>query len=323
MGSNLSSTDIDLLKAIRDINLNPGEYEETDGGDVPATTTAIREATDLSRSQITYRSAPSQGGYMGEDGRGLVEIHDAQVDDETSALGPKSLELTQKGVDALSEYTRGMEATDNKSHTRSGSSSAGEISTADEREVIRQLHTKIQSLEAEVQNENQNVDVEQLKSEIQRVESRLDELRRKVHTMGQAEWGAVDGEKTDNLERVLSRAPAMMYAFTILLEIDIDEIVDMGGYDDTKITEVRQNLFSLLNSAATHPRDAGDSEAISSNNVGGKEVDDRQSDNESSSSNDEANEAVDEETAIDDDGDVNRYEPPSFSNLSHSEDNNE
>jgi len=204
----------------------------------------VRKATDLSRSQINYRLAPSQGGYLGEEGRGLVKIHQAQIDEDTGAFGPKSMELTREGLGALMEYTARFEFSNDGEHTGNHSTADG-IDTAGEREVIRQLHAKINSLERMLEDDGGYVDGD-LQSDIERVESKVDELSADLAQLNQAKWGAVDSAKAENLERVLSRAPAMLYAFTILLEIDIDEIVDMGGYDDDEIAEVRRNLSTLL-----------------------------------------------------------------------------
>lgn len=249
MGVNLSSTDIDLLKIIRDINLNPGEYEGTEGGVVPATTTAIRKATDLSRSQINYRLAPSQGGYFGDDGRGLVKIHQAQIVEDTSAFGPKSMELTQKGIDALSEYTGGMEPSSDGDGTGGASHRGDEIDTASEREVIRQLHAKIDSLERKLENGGGYVDGD-LGSDIERVESKVDNLSADLARVKESGWGGVDEDNIEDLEKVLNRARGMMYAFSAVLQIDVDDIIEAGGYTDQEMDEARKQVLMTLDSAA-------------------------------------------------------------------------
>jgi len=255
MASNLSSTDLDLLKIIRDINLNPGEYEGTEGGVVPATTTAVRKATDLSRSQINYRLAPSQGGYFGEGGRELVDIHQAQIDEDTGAFGPKSMELTQEGIDALQKYIGGVGTSTGGGHTGddsgSGSGSSG-IDTAGEREVIRQLHAKIESLEKQLENGGGNVDSE-LGSDIARVESKVDELRADVKRVKDSEWGGIDEANVEDLDKVVNRARGMMYAFSALLQIDVDDIIEAGGYTEQEMDEVRKQVFMTLDSAAGNP----------------------------------------------------------------------
>ena len=252
MHTDLSTTDVEFLRVIRDINLNPEQYEGTDGGEKPANTTSIRKASSLSRSQINYRLGKSRNRFFGGDGLGLVTIHPAKVNEETGGFGPKSVELSEKGIEALSNYT-GVESQD-----RGGSQQGGEIDTTGESEVIKQLHAKIQSLETQSHNGGRNVDggewgsrVQENSEAIQRVESKLDELLREIRAVRESEWGGIQDEKAENLERILNRAPAMMYAFTVLLEIDIDEIVDVGGYSPGEADEVRQNLYTILESASS------------------------------------------------------------------------
>jgi len=292
MGTDLSTTNVRFLRVIRNINTNPDEYDNTNKGEKPANTTAIRKASDFSRNQINYRLAPDRGTDFTDSGEGLLKIHPASIDDD-GGFGPKSVELTQKGLDVLSTYAAPDDDFDPDEY---GSDS----------EVISQLHARVRALEdySQVGDERLGSKVEDNTESIERVEAKLDELITEVRALRQSEWGAVDDEKAENLGRVLSRAPAMMYAFTVLLEIDIDEIVDTGGYDSHEIDEIRKNLSSVLESASAHPQDVNvaDSGGVSTDGVGGRDVDAEQSVDESSTEGEGGNDSPVPE----------KLEPPSF-----------
>jgi len=260
MDTDLSTTNVRFLRVIRNINTNPDEYEATERGEVPANTTAIRKASDFSRSQINYRLASDRGTDFTDSGKGLLKIHPASVDD-SGGFGPKSVELTQKGLEVLSSYA----ATDDFDPDEFGSDS----------EVISQLQARLRALEdhSQVGDKRMGSKVEENAEGVERVEAKLDELIAEVRTLRESEWGAVDGDKADNLDRVLSRAPAMMYAFTILLEIDIDEIVDEGGYDDRGIAEIRSNLSTLLSSTSGVSQNSVGKGGDSTTSSGGQNVD--------------------------------------------------
>jgi len=260
MDTDLSTTNVRFLRVIRNINTNPDEYEATDVGKMPANTTAIRKASDFTRNQINYRLAPERGTDFTESGMGLLKIHPASID-EDGGFGPKSVELTQKGLEVLSSYA----ADDDFDPDEFGSDS----------EVISQLHARLRALEdhSQVGGKRMGAKVAENAEGVERIEEKLDELIEEVSALRNSEWGAVDNAKAENLDRFLSRAPAMLYAFTILLEIDIDEIVDVGGYSDDEIAEVRRNLSTLLPSDTDVSQVGGSVGSEDSTESGGQNVD--------------------------------------------------
>ena len=91
--SDLTMKDIRFLMAVRDINENPEEYEDTQLGEAAANTTSIRKATSLSTGEVRHRL--NEKSDVADEELGAVTLHKAQPTD--GGLGPKSVELTQDG----------------------------------------------------------------------------------------------------------------------------------------------------------------------------------------------------------------------------------
>lgn len=100
IGAQLSGPDVQVLTTIRDVNSHPGNYPDTHTvrGECPATTTAVREATGLSKRQVDYRMSKGKRG-LEEDDLGLLRIHESDWTPEGPS--PKSAELTQLGERVL------------------------------------------------------------------------------------------------------------------------------------------------------------------------------------------------------------------------------
>ena len=103
----LSLKDIEFLKAVRDININPDDYPAASEGAKPANTTTLRNATSLTRQEIKHR-LHEKSDIAGEE-VGLLTIYDPPLTE--SGFGPKSVELTTRGErvleDALAKYGLG------------------------------------------------------------------------------------------------------------------------------------------------------------------------------------------------------------------------
>ena len=231
MDTDLSLEDIEFLRTVREINENPDEYEGTEDGAVPATTTAIRKGSDLSSGEVKYRlereSTVEQEGY--------VEIHKAEYDPETRKFDPKSAELTEKGVAELDRIDSEM----------------GEGVDSD---AVKELEARLDRLEsmelgdgvdgAAVSSELQSLrgSVEQLQSEVERVSSELAALQ-------DSTWGAIDDEMQTELNRVVEASPAMVYAMNAVLSIDVTEVSENGSYDEDRLQEVQAAVLRELASA--------------------------------------------------------------------------
>lgn len=240
----LGLDDIKFLRAVRDINANPDEYEGTDQGEVPANTRSIRLATDLSRSMVNYRLASSNSRGLDESDMGLIRVYPAQI--EGNSFGPKSTELTEKGVRVLSEIEE------------SGLMGSGP-DPSDESETVKQLRARIETLENQGVGEGGEgvppSELSDLKQRVDEFESQLDSLRSDVNaleeTITRSEWGSMDEEIAEDLARVRRLSPALMYAFQELLGIDVQWLVDNSSQlnEDVK-AEMRRDAFEKLQAAA-------------------------------------------------------------------------
>jgi hypothetical protein len=102
--NDLSREDLTVLSAVESINRAPDEYPDgaTADGERPATTAAVKHATDLTKRQVQYRLAPGERGLetVGVDGEGLLTLHEPQVR-FNGGMGPRSAEVTPLGKAVL------------------------------------------------------------------------------------------------------------------------------------------------------------------------------------------------------------------------------
>jgi len=154
----LSIEDVRFLRAVRDISADPDDYPRTGQGVTPATVSAIREVTNLSRSQLNYRMGVG-ANQRGFEEMGLVVTHDPPMTD--TGYGKRSVELTERGERRLEQ---GLQAY----------GLAGGSGRADQ-EVMEQL--------------------EDLGSQLESLERRLDTIERDVEEAGRNRQRERDFEK--------------------------------------------------------------------------------------------------------------------------------
>jgi len=104
-------------------------------------------------------------------------------------------------------------------------------------------------LERKLENGGGYVDGD-LGSDIERVEAKVDNLSADLARVKESGWGGVDEDNIEELEKVLTRARGMMYAFSAVLQIDVDDIVEAGGYTEQEMDEARKQVLMTLDSAA-------------------------------------------------------------------------
>lgn len=104
MAADLKRPDVRFLSTIRDINAMPENYPEDQiqGGEVPATSTAVRDAAGLTDEQVKYRIRPGERGLEQMGPEGLVDLK-APPFQSNQAYGPRSAELTEVGKMVLAE----------------------------------------------------------------------------------------------------------------------------------------------------------------------------------------------------------------------------
>jgi len=146
--SDLTVKDIRFLMAVRDINANPGEYEDTDPGVAAANTMSLRKATSLSRGEIRHRL--NEKSDIADDQLGAVTLYDPPMTEQ--GYGPKSVELTQGGERFL-EYAlaaRGIGDRDPADVATVDRLSVLEQRFDENEEAVEALREAVQNLAAEV-----------------------------------------------------------------------------------------------------------------------------------------------------------------------------
>lgn len=225
MDTDLSVRDIIFLRAVRDINANPGAYEHTEKGAVPANKTAITKATELGKKEVSYRlgGANTRGFEQGDEP--LIIAHDPEIVEGANRFGPRSAELTEYGIDLLSRYEE------------SGYLGGGD--KENEPETIKQLRARLETLESS--GGGGQDDSEELRGEIAELSARLDRIEA-------SKWGGVDEQFHADLDKTVERLPIMFYVLSNILGVDVDRVVDEGPYDvdDEGLIEVREAIVETL-----------------------------------------------------------------------------
>jgi len=241
MSDSLSFTDIRFLRKVRDINSNPEAYERTEKGSVPASTGAILKASDLTESEVRYRMGGSRRRGLADDG--LTVVHEAEFDEETKTFGAKSVELTQEGIDVLTEFENENDLFD-------------EDDTEDTPEIVKQLRGRVSKLEQQ-SRESDSVDVDR---EIRSLRNDVDRLEAKIDSIQDDPYGAVDTDVVGFLKEAIKSSKAMVYIFKSIFGIDVDRRVEDGSYPSAgAIESERVDVYDALSSAG-YSEDSEDSE---------------------------------------------------------------
>ena len=242
----LKLKDKEVMRAIRDINNAPAKYDGTDRAEVPANKPLIAKVSGLSKDAVEYRL--TQAG-LGEDGMGLLTTFPPSV--EGRQFGPKSAELTDKGIRVLSEL-------DERDVEESGQ--------LDE-EAIKQLRARVESLESTEFAEDGEVSAGQVAGQLEQVQQRLDEMESMVEgniqrvnerldafearldefeELLEGEWGAVDDETADDIARTLNLSPVLFMLWSEMFGVDVRELVLQDEISDELKMETRQTLLESI-----------------------------------------------------------------------------
>jgi hypothetical protein len=240
MDTDLSLEDVEFLRTVREINANPEGFENTDEGEMPATTSAIRTGSRLDREQVKYRAKPS------DTLDGLVTVHEAEFDPDSRMFGPKSVELTERGEEVLASYEDDY-----------GGS-----------ESIARLEARIDQLENadfgdEVDAATMSAELSSIRGSLDELRAEIDELSSEVEAVREAqsgEWGAIDDEIVDPLESILEQTPAVLYLFDALFGVEVKPIAESGAFDEGERKRVQSDVFEQLSAAAEVASDEPDSQ---------------------------------------------------------------
>lgn len=241
--SDLKLNDIEFLRAVRDINASPEEYEETDRGEMPANTASVFEETDLERGEVTYRIGGnhSRGFEQGE--MGLIRSYSPTIDEGSFSVGPRSAELTEKGLELLSDL-------DDEGTEVDGDGVDGEELL----ESIKQVKARLDALEGESMDGDNAVafrsEIRSLSDQVESIERRVEGIESTQESLESAEWGAVDESAVSEVSKMLDRAPAMYYVLKVLFGVDLESVREQNGIPDAELDDVRGAVFETLQSAS-------------------------------------------------------------------------
>lgn len=236
MEYDLSFTDIRFLRAVRDINANPDAYERTEKGKIAASTGAIIAAADLSESEARYRMGGSR--CRGFEEMGLTIVHEAEFDEETKTFGAKSVELTQEGLDVLTEVE---EVGDNFDEDSEGEGEGVP-------EIVKQLRGRVEKLEKRSvgggsDGDGHTREIKALQNDIERIETKIDSIR-------EDPWGGLDDDAVELTKEGVDRANAIFYILQTVFGIDVERRTEEGSYPSEDAIEVeRVELADRLMSA--------------------------------------------------------------------------
>jgi len=231
MSDSLSFTDIKFLRKVRDINSNPEAYERTEKGSVPASTGAILKASDLTESEVRYRMGGSR--RRGLEDEGLTVVYEAEFDEETKTFGAKSVELTQEGIDVLTEFENENDLFDDEN-------------SEDTPEIVKQLRGRVSKLEQQSGGSG-SVDVDR---EIRELRRDVNRIEQKVDSIQDDPYGAVDTDVVGHIKETIKRGQAMFYIFGSVLGIDVDRRVEDGSYPSASAIEAeRVDVYDKLSTA--------------------------------------------------------------------------
>lgn len=236
MEYDLSFTDIRFLRAVRDINANPDAYERTEKGEIAASTGAIIAAADLSESEARYRMGGSR--CRGFEEMGLTIVHEAEFDEETKTFGAKSVELTQEGLDVLTEVE---EVGDNFDEDSEGEGEGVP-------EIVKQLRGRVEKLEKRSvsggsDGDDHTREIKALQNDIERIETKIDSIR-------EDPWGGLDDDAVELTKEGVDRANAIFYILQTVFGLDVERRTEEGSYPSEDAIEVeRVELADRLMSA--------------------------------------------------------------------------
>lgn len=264
MGVDLSLKDIRFLRAVRDINNDPESFAKTDRGEVPANKSSIREATGMNSKAVEYRlgNSGTHRGF-GQDDLGLINIHSPTIEGNT--FGPKSAELTSKGLEELSKVED------------EGLLGGDESSGGSDNEAIKQLRARIDEIESTEFTGDGDVSAGELASMVKQVRTQVDELETKLDTRyeslaervdeieagnDQGEWGYVNEQKAEDIEGMLTMAPAIAFAWSEVFGISLEEIIQADDMNQEMIDQYRATAAEKLDSVDEADRYAEDEEIV-------------------------------------------------------------
>lgn len=207
----LKEPDVEFLLAVHHIEQKPTEYDNTDVGQKVANVSSIREATDLTRSQIDYRVKPGENGRgFDEDEMNLLRTYEATIEGQT--IGPRSVELTEKGARVIAEIR----------DERLGSGREGNRdSVSPER-------------------------VDELETQLSEVQNQLENLSDTMAEITQGQTDKIDENLGIKLKSILRTYPQHHYMLTEVFGMDLEDLKAAQVGDKQAVHQLRVTAYNYL-----------------------------------------------------------------------------
>jgi len=156
----------------------------------------------------------------------LIVSHDPEVIEGENRFGPRSAELTEHGIQLLSEFEA------------SGYMGGGE--REDEPETIKQLRARLDALESGSEGRDES---DELRGRVERLEAEIDSIQ-------DDPCGAVDTDVVGYMKEAIKSSKAMVYLFKSIFGIDVDQRVEDGSYpSDDAVEAERVDVYGVLSLA--------------------------------------------------------------------------
>lgn len=177
-------------------------------------------------------------GERGLEELDLVRLFDPEVNDD-GTFGPRSVELTETGRLTLDDWE--------ERHGGMDTGVSKEVTTKELKADISRLESKIEELEAQTDRaaDADGQSVAELREELSQLESRVDALTDVVHDFQDSEYGAIDESIKEAVRNISAVTSGMVVLWRAIggpdpLEIPQDDI------PDELVTEIREDVAETL-----------------------------------------------------------------------------
>lgn len=223
--ADLSKEDIIFLKTVHEIESKPENYDGTDAAPAPANTSVLNSHTPLSKTQIKYRMLP---GERGLEKLGYLRLHETEATQQ--GFTPRSVELTDEGRKAIMNWE--------EKH--------GELDPdAWDQTTVKDIELEIDRLRKQVENLEGGASQQGHLEELDKLSARLDAIE-------DSEFGAVDEESAEKLQRTISWVIAMRKAFEDVLGFSPGDLGDDVSVQEARVT-IRENLRAAGSGGTAQP----------------------------------------------------------------------
>jgi hypothetical protein len=221
----LSAADVNYLLTVRDILENPQDYDNTEPGETAANVTVIRNETDLSKTQVSYRSRDGDDSRgFGESGKGWLRTHGPSI--EGKRFGPRSVELTDQGYKLVAEIEQ------------SQSPGAGEADPA---------------------NGVSGEEIARINEELSDIRESIENISADLQAIQESETGAIDAEMASKLDAISRAVPQQQFVFSEVFGIDMADVQATAVDDEDGIQQLRVAAHNHLTQSITEGDGVDDS----------------------------------------------------------------